>query len=177
MFFAHKFLRQLSLLYIFCYLARMIELIFYSFYSRITVLTITTTINSLCYGKLTISLWEFLKANIFQNVSGFYGILPWYWYFTVGLPTILGVHTLPFVWSLFKLLQNGRYKTNELVLIMTIIFTLCVYSFIPHKEFRFMLPILPMCLYICVDYLAPWSSKINRYVCKQKRKQIFCSCL
>ncbi|XP_044728935.1 GPI mannosyltransferase 3 [Chrysoperla carnea] len=137
-------------------------LIFRYIYIGITVLTITTTINSLCYGKLTISIWEFLKANIFQNVSGFYGVLPWYWYFTVGLPTILGVHTLPFVWSLFKLLQNGRYKTNELVLIITIIFTLCVYSFIPHKEFRFMLPILPMCLYICVDYLAPWSSKINR---------------
>lgn len=35
-------------------------------------------------------------------------------------------------------------------------------SLLPHKEFRFILPLVPMTLYISVDFLAPWSAKANR---------------
>ncbi|KAK9874771.1 hypothetical protein WA026_005578 [Henosepilachna vigintioctopunctata] len=41
----------------------------------------------------------------------------------------------------------------------SIVFTIGVFSFVPHKEFRFLMPLLPLIFYITSRYLAAWSRK------------------
>jgi len=122
-----------------------------------------TAIDSFFYGKLIFTPYEFFKVNVVDGVGEFYGSHPWYWYLTVGLPTVLGIGTLPFLLSAVQTIQN--YKKSEyetrLVLLASVAITLTVYSVLPHKEFRFLLQILPICLYISHDFLKNWSKRAS----------------
>lgn len=86
-----------------------------------------------------------------------------YWYLTFGLPTVLGLTTLPFALACVHALRYRAVHPERLVLLQSIVFTLIIYSLLPHKEFRFILPILPMCLFITSEYLSQWSRKANLY--------------
>ncbi len=95
-----------------------------------------------------------------------------YWYLVVGLPVVLGLTTLPFLLATGETLRNRVVFPQRTVLLWSILFTLTIYSLLPHKEFRFILPILPMCLYITSDYLSRWSRKANRYMENEARSLI-----
>lgn len=103
----------------------MSKLFYFDF--RLVILATTIAIDSVCYGRLIITPWEFLKVNVINEIGSFYGSLPFYWYFTVGLPTILGVHVLPFSWSAIKIIQNRAIKPNHMALLSSILFTLVIY--------------------------------------------------
>lgn len=120
---------------------------------------LSVLIDSLAHGSFVITSYEFLKANIFEGVGEFYGSHPWHWYLSQGLPAILGVQILPFIVATVHILKNRQMYPNELALLGSIIFTIFIYSLLPHKEFRFILPILPMVLYISSGYLSRWSCK------------------
>lgn len=85
-----------------------------------------------------------------------------YWYLYVGLPAILGLSIIPFLFAVRQTLLNRSAFPQQFILLWSIAFTLVIYSLLPHKEFRFILPILPMCLSITSDYLSRWSRKANR---------------
>lgn len=87
-----------------------------------------------------------------------------HWYFTIGLPTVLGIATVPFLFAASETLRNRVVFPERFSLLVSIFFTLVVYSLLPHKEFRFVLPLLPMCLYISADYLSRWSRKTSGWV-------------
>ena len=40
------------------------------------------------YKKLVLTHWNFLKFNVLENMSKFYGSHPFYWYFSEGLPVV-----------------------------------------------------------------------------------------
>lgn len=85
-----------------------------------------------------------------------------YWYFTVGLPTVLGINTIPFI---FGVIDTVRHKKNYPVrkqLLIIILLSLSVLSTIEHKEFRFIASLLPLCLYIIADTLTRWSYNASR---------------
>ncbi|XP_040535911.1 GPI mannosyltransferase 3 isoform X2 [Gallus gallus] len=52
-------------------------------------------IDRVFFGEWVLVQLNFLKFNVLQNLGTFYGSHPWHWYFTQGLPVILGTH-LPF---------------------------------------------------------------------------------
>lgn len=85
-----------------------------------------------------------------------------YWYIFTGLPIILGITLLPFLFAALETIMNIEIFPIRKQLLISIIFSIIVYSTIPHKEFRFILPLLPMCLYITADYLSRWSHKASR---------------
>ncbi|GAB0090424.1 Mannosyltransferase [Sergentomyia squamirostris] len=115
------------------------------------------------HGSLVFTPLRFFKVNVLENIGSFYGSQPWYWYFLAGLPAVLGVNTLPFLLSIVETFTQPRLVgvTRRKILLISIATTLVVFSALEHKEFRFVLPILPMCLYLCADLLSRWSRKAS----------------
>lgn len=119
--------------------------------------TIVIAVDSYAHGRFIITPIEFFKFNVLDNVGSFYGTHPWHWYFTVGLPVVLGITLLPFLFAAAQTLQNRQTYPDRYNLLLVIFVTLAAYSFLPHKEFRFILPVLPICLHITADFLKNWS--------------------
>ncbi|CAH1112261.1 unnamed protein product [Psylliodes chrysocephalus] len=130
----------------------------------IVVLALTVLLDSICHGSLVVTPYEFFKFNLLQNLSGFYGVQPWHWYLSSGLPSILGIQILPFLWATITVLKNRHIHPNELVMLGVIVFTVTVYSFLPHKEFRFLLPLLPLIFYVSSRFLSAWSRKATKFL-------------
>lgn len=120
------------------------------YYAPIGTLTIviSTIIDCIFYGKWTFVQFNFMKLNIFHGVADFYGSHPWHWYFTQGFPAVIGPHLPLFLHGCA--LGFRRYK----MLLFAIVWTLTVYSLLPHKEFRFIYPVLPFCVIFCGISLA-----------------------
>ncbi|XP_051156089.1 GPI mannosyltransferase 3, partial [Leptopilina boulardi] len=114
----------------------------------ITCLSISILIDSLCYEKFVITSWEFFKINVMNNISESYGIENPFWYFLSGFPVILGMEYFTFFQSILRIFQHWRQLHQETILLITIFWTIFVYSCLAHKEFRFILPLLPMVIYI-----------------------------
>ncbi|XP_073509102.1 GPI mannosyltransferase 3 isoform X1 [Phyllobates terribilis] len=95
------------------------------------------------FGKWTVVQWNFLKFNVLQNISSFYGAHPWHWYITQGFPVIIGTHLPFFIHGC--IVAPRRYR----VLLVAIVWTVFVYSTLSHKEFRFIYPVLPFCMIFC----------------------------
>uniref|UniRef100_A0A671YKX6 Mannosyltransferase n=2 Tax=Sparus aurata TaxID=8175 RepID=A0A671YKX6_SPAAU len=100
----------------------------------------STLIDCIFYDKWTMVQFNFLKFNIFYSVADFYGSHPWHWYFTQGFAVIIGPHLPLFLHGCS--IAFKRYK----ILLAAVVWTLVVYSLLPHKEFRFIYPVLPFCI-------------------------------
>uniref|UniRef100_A0A4W6BZZ8 Mannosyltransferase n=1 Tax=Lates calcarifer TaxID=8187 RepID=A0A4W6BZZ8_LATCA len=103
----------------------------------------STVIDCLFYEKWTMVQFNFLKFNVLHGVADFYGSHPWHWYFTQGFAVVIGPH-LPFFLHGCTIAFK-RYK----ILLVAVVWTVVVYSFLPHKEFRFIYPVLPFCMVFC----------------------------
>ncbi|KAL7405715.1 hypothetical protein ABVT39_006176 [Epinephelus coioides] len=109
---------------------------------------ISTVIDCMFYEKWTMVQFNFLKFNVLHSVADFYGSHPWHWYFTQGFPVVIGPHLPLFLHGCS--LAFKRYK----ILLAVVIWTIAVYSLLPHKEFRFIYPVLPFCMIFCGTSLA-----------------------
>jgi phosphatidylinositol glycan class B len=128
------------------------------------IFALSTLLDSLTHGSLVVTPYEFLKFNIFQDVGSWYGSQPWYWYLSAGFPAVLGIQFVPFIMATLVIIKNKDAHVNELALLGTIVFALTVYSLLPHKEFRFLLPLLPIALHVSSKFLSAWSRKANKLV-------------
>ncbi|XP_043777083.1 GPI mannosyltransferase 3 isoform X4 [Cervus elaphus] len=95
-------------------------------------------------GFVTLSLSLIIDRIFFgQDLGSFYGSHPWHWYFSQGFPAVLGTHLPFFIHGCF--LAPKRYR----IFLVTVLWTLLVYSMLSHKEFRFIYPVLPFCMVFC----------------------------
>lgn len=100
-------------------------------------LALTVMIDSWFWQRWLWPEGEVLCFNTAQNRSSEWGIMPFHWYFTSALPrALLGGYPL----ALLGLALEPRVRLY--VCVATAYVTL--YSFLPHKEVRFLLPILPV---------------------------------
>ena len=89
-----------------------------------------------------------------------YGTHPSYWYFIAGLPAIAGVLLPFFLYESYIIILKGKETTieklhvhnncglpSERILLTIIISYVTFHSISSHKEFRFILPILPL---VCI---------------------------
>lgn len=66
-------------------------------------------VDRLVFGRWTVNQVNFLLFNFFSNGASFYGVQPWYWYLTSGLPSILILHLpLALVGWLFDAMGGWR---------------------------------------------------------------------
>ncbi|KAJ0172779.1 hypothetical protein K1T71_011918 [Dendrolimus kikuchii] len=115
------------------------------------------------HGSLVITPWEFFRFNILHDIASFYGQHPWHWYLTQGLPAVLGINLVPVLWAIYTILRRPKENRIGVILLVAAALHITLYSFIPHKEFRFMLPLLPIFLYIAQDLIVPWSRKALKW--------------
>eukprot|EP01028_Stygiella_incarcerata_P011941 TRINITY_DN7112_c0_g1_i1.p1 TRINITY_DN7112_c0_g1~~TRINITY_DN7112_c0_g1_i1.p1 ORF type:complete len:621 (+),score=139.04 TRINITY_DN7112_c0_g1_i1:84-1946(+) len=112
------------------------------------------------YGVFVFVPWKFFEFNVVQNLSTFYGTHVFHWYFSNGLPVLLG--------SFFPLLVVGlllRFRSDlkEHIAVRPILIASMMnavfYSLLAHKEFRFLYPILPVLLIHCAlgfQFIIDW---------------------
>jgi len=98
-------------------------------------------IDTYLYGQPVFCMWEFFKFNALEGKSEAFGVHPWHWYASQGLPAILGTQGIAVAVSLLCPLGWAGRKPLLLAL-----YVVAVYSFFGHKEFRFIYPVLPICL-------------------------------
>ncbi|XP_071464385.1 GPI mannosyltransferase 3 isoform X1 [Marmota flaviventris] len=111
-------------------------------------LSLSLIIDRIFFGQWTLVQFNFLKFNVLQNLGTFYGSHPWHWYFSQGFPVVLGTHLPFFIHGCF--LAPKKYQ----ILLVTVLWTLIIYSMLGHKEFRFIYPVLPFCMVFCGYSLA-----------------------
>jgi len=109
---------------------------------------ISILIDSYCYGKFVITPLKFFLVNVLEGVASTYGTKNLLWYVIIGLPVILGLYSIPFMMSVWRIFHHSNIYHQEIAMFKIIVIVLIIYSIIPHKEFRFILPLLPLCIYI-----------------------------
>ncbi|XP_049878711.1 GPI mannosyltransferase 3 [Pectinophora gossypiella] len=120
-------------------------------------------LDSYFHGSLIVTPWEFFRFNVLNDIASFYGQHPWHWYLTQGLPAVLGINILPVLWGIVSVLRRPKENKTGVLLLAAAAVHVALYSFIPHKEFRFVLPLLPIFLYLAQDVIVPWSRKAKKW--------------
>ncbi|XP_077232697.1 alg9-like mannosyltransferase family isoform X2 [Tasmannia lanceolata] len=125
----------------------------------VLVLGITCLLDWWMYGSWIFVPLNFLKFNFLSSGGDYYGTHKWHWYFTQGFPVMIFTF-LPFS-------AVGVYKSKEWKIFGLIAWVLGLYSMLGHKEFRFILPVLPIALMFSGSSLAAIE---NVYPADSKRK-------
>ncbi|KAG8372474.1 hypothetical protein BUALT_Bualt12G0069900 [Buddleja alternifolia] len=102
------------------------------------VLGLTFLLDHQIYGSWVNVPLNFLKFNFLSSGGDYYGTHPWHWYLTQGFTVMIFTY-LPF--SLAGVIISKQWKVSGLIA-----WVLGAYSLLGHKEFRFVLPVLPMAL-------------------------------
>ncbi|CAI9782990.1 unnamed protein product [Fraxinus pennsylvanica] len=102
------------------------------------VLGLTSLLDRLMYGSWVLVPLNFLKFNFLSSGGDYYGTHAWHWYITQGFTAMLFTF-IPF--SISGIIMSKQWKLSGLIA-----WVLGIYSLIGHKEFRFVLPVLPIAL-------------------------------
>ncbi|KAG0235233.1 glycosylphosphatidylinositol anchor biosynthesis [Mortierella sp. GBA43] len=100
--------------------------------------------STLFYDDWVLTPLNFLRINVLEGISLFYGTSPWHWYLSQGLPMLFGIY-LPFVLygSWHALRSNKGLNANmKHQVVYVCLWTLVIYSSLQHKEWRFLYPIV-----------------------------------
>lgn len=130
----------------------------YCFVGAVVILSVVVgammLVDYVFYHRWVLTPLRFVEFNLVKNVSHFYGVYPWWWYFAAGFPIMVGPHLifllmLPLVqWRLAASGYKAARRTRALVwrLLGLLLWTLTAHSIVPHKEVRFMFPMLPVAI-------------------------------
>ncbi|XP_012947012.1 GPI mannosyltransferase 3 [Aplysia californica] len=111
----------------------------------------SVVVDRIWYGHWTVVHFNFLWFNVVQGGASIYGTHPWHWYFLQGVPVVMGTLVIPFF--------LGAWRAKNKVLLWIILWILATHSFLPHKEFRFILPAVPLAMHYCGVYFQHLCSK------------------
>ncbi len=120
------------------------------------------------YGVWTCTFWNYLNINLIKDKASEFGTSSWYYYFRYIFNFSTGIFGIIILLSIVVLLIKDR---RSIVLWITLPFLL-VHSMIPHKEERFLFPIiyyLPIVLMMAYQKTEPLKSRLfksmfNRYL-------------
>lgn len=140
-----------------------------------TCVVISVLIDSYCYGTYVITPWKFFQVNVLGNVGSTYGVKDALWYVYAALPVLLGLHIFPFLFACCLIFKRSALFPRESIMLVTISWTLFVYSLLSHKEFRFILPLLPLLIYTSFAYLNRLNIRVTAKVRKGLVAMLVCS--
>eukprot|EP01126_Amoeba_proteus_P066772 TRINITY_DN9729_c0_g1_i1.p1 TRINITY_DN9729_c0_g1~~TRINITY_DN9729_c0_g1_i1.p1 ORF type:complete len:442 (-),score=58.75 TRINITY_DN9729_c0_g1_i1:178-1503(-) len=127
----------------------------YLLIKEVTIIGIVTfgvsvLIDSLWYAKFVIVQSNFLQFNVVSGGANQYGTHPWHWYFSQALPIQLGPYLPIFVAGILTTKPTIMYYKELTVAVWYI----CVLSLMSHKELRFILPVFPIFLIYCGNFVS-----------------------
>ncbi|KAK9456932.1 Alg9-like mannosyltransferase family-domain-containing protein [Dipodascopsis uninucleata] len=111
-------------------------LVFTAAVTGIAVVTLCTLLDMWYYSEVTFPVLNFIRFNVVESLSSFYGVNRKLYYFIEALPQLLVIYLPFFIHGSFI------YRSSDLV--MASIFVVLAYSLIAHKEVRFIFPLLPI---------------------------------
>uniref|UniRef100_A0A1I7XME1 Mannosyltransferase n=1 Tax=Heterorhabditis bacteriophora TaxID=37862 RepID=A0A1I7XME1_HETBA len=111
--------------------------IFIGLKTALKVLVITVPIDSFFWGRILYPEGEVAIFNLLLNKSHEYGVSPFFWYFYSCFPRAF--------MASFPLIIIGCFLDRRLknIIFPAVIFVF-IYSFLPHKELRFIIYIIPI---------------------------------
>jgi len=114
------------------------RMVVYTLFGLMLAVLMQGIVDLISWGSFLSSPWNFFVLNILTGGSARWGVRP-ATYYLERLPTILG-----FVAMILALLSVVKFDIPTRLLWMDVITYLVVFSLIPHKERRFLFPILPL---------------------------------
>lgn len=86
--------------------------------------------------------WIAFYYNTIQGHSADWGVSPWHFYFFNALPRLL-LNPLTYLLCIPVAILNAATRRRSLDLLVPLLSFVALYSFLPHKEWRFIIYILP----------------------------------
>ncbi|KAG7363978.1 Alg9-like mannosyltransferase family-domain containing protein [Nitzschia inconspicua] len=119
----------------------------------------TVLLDRIMYGFWAFPVLGNIHFNVLQGYGSLYGTHPFYWYLVSGIPALTGM-LLPVLCYDLILANSWDYGRRNL----WIIIGSCViaHSGSAHKEFRFLLPVLPLFCLVAGTRLQDVASKWRR---------------
>lgn len=114
----------------------------------LAILCLGVLVDLWLYGELTISMYKYFEVNLIQGVSSNYGVSPFYEYvlYMLKAPGPFGICIL------VSLLVVIAYFPKNIMLWAIIPFVF-IHSLIPHKELRFLYPIVNLVpVFLIISY-------------------------
>ncbi|WP_370862680.1 mannosyltransferase [Parabacteroides faecis] len=103
-----------------------------------TAVLLGILIDSWFYGEFVCAPYNYFVANILNGVASMYGVSPWYFYLDqVMVSTGFLFGTTIWISLLFLLFHDSRN-----ILLWCLVPFLTIHCFIPHKELRFLFPVI-----------------------------------
>lgn len=122
--------------------------------SGVCALAATVLIDSVFWGRWLWPEGTVLTFNTVENRSSEWGIFAWHWYASSALPRALTATALLAacaIWSVPRQTKDGQWVRKRLI-DWTVVYYLgpfaafvVLYSFLPHKELRFIFPAVCAC--------------------------------
>jgi phosphatidylinositol glycan class B len=90
----------------------------------------------------------FFKVNVMNSVSLFYGVHTWHWYLSQCIPVIFTTFLPLLAYGFYRVYTHQDIYNRIKPLLLLSIWVIVIYSLLPHKEFRFIFPVVPILLMI-----------------------------
>ncbi|VDL61322.1 unnamed protein product [Hymenolepis diminuta] len=125
-------------------------LIFTGIITTLASLCLTVVIDSFFWQRWVWPEGEVFYFNAIENKSHLWGTMPFYWYFLIALPkalmTTIGLILCANFMILFSSASDliNRERRAFLGLELVALIFISIYSFLPHKELRFIIYALPI---------------------------------
>lgn len=125
--------------------------------NRITASVACFGLDTLFYGTPTFTPYTFILQNVLHSIALFYGSNPLHFYISSAVP-FMTLTMLPFVLHGTLISGAGHLGLARRVVGCTVL----AYSFLGHKEFRFIHPLLPILHVFAAHSLVSLGSKTTR---------------
>jgi alpha-1,6-mannosyltransferase len=126
--------------------------------SSILWIGLTVAVDSYYWGRLCWPEFDVLFFNTAENRSHEWGVSPFHFYFTSALPRALLISLMFIPFGCLRMLpsfaaiktlkhraiQRSLINWNPLLLLFPAVVFVVIYSFLPHKELRFIFPSFPL---------------------------------
>lgn len=122
-----------------------------------------TLIDCWFYGEFVCAPYNYFRSNIVDGVASFFGTSPWYYYLMRVMESATSLFGLAIWLSVIALLLFAPRN----ILLWCLIPFLAVHFFIPHKELRFLFPVINLVPLLLVWFFQLLMDRLNYQILKK----------